>query len=198
MEEIINNQLIFDKRGVQEYFGSGTTVKRILQNTSEATLIYYKNDKDLDKEIQKYRRGKIMQFSNEINLIISHDDYSDGEMSQSEIFMKEAYEKEQMDYVMESLMQIYLENLLNVHVLEGILVMISSVPYEAVQPKGQTMAIGLLSNKELVIRDRAIQCFERWNSKKGLGVLKSIVCEPKWLQKYVDKIIMYIERDGVE
>lgn len=198
MEEIINNQLIFDKTGIQEYFGSGTTVKKILQNTSETTLIYYKNDKDLDKEIQKYRRGKIMQFSNEISLIINHDDYSDGEMSQSEIFMKEAYENEQMDYVMESLMQIYLDNLLNVHVLEGILVMISSVPYEAVQPKGQTMAIGLLSNKELIIRDRAIQCFERWNSKKGLGVLKSIICEPKWLQKYVDKIIMYIERDGVE
>ena len=38
-----------------------------------------------------------LSFSNEINLIISHDDYSDGEMSQSEIFMKEAYEKEQME-----------------------------------------------------------------------------------------------------
>ena len=76
--------------------------------------------------------------------------------------------------------------------------MVSCVPYEVVQPKGQAIAMGLLSNKELLIRDRAIQCFERWNSKKGLDVLKSLDCQPKWLQKYVDKIIKYIERDGVE
>ena len=99
---------------------------------------------------------------------------------------------------MEALMQIYLKNLSNVHFLEGILVMISAVPYEIVEPKGQTMAMGLLTNKELLIRDRAIQCFEQWNSKKGLEVLKSIECQPKWLQKYVDKVIMYIERDGIE
>ena len=196
--DLQRNQILFDNKGIQERFDSGTTSKEYLQNTSEAMLIYYKDDKDLEREMQEFRKGKIMQFSNEISIIINHDEYIDGEVSQSEIFMKEAYENEQIDYVMEALMQIYLNNLSNIHVLEGVLVMISCVPYEAVLPKGQTMAMGLLSNKELLIRDRAIQCFERWNSKKGLDVLKSLDCQPKWLQKYVDKIIMYIERDGVE
>lgn len=199
MESIVqNNQIVFDSRGIQEHFDSGTTLKKYMMNTSEAMLIYYNNDKDLEREMQEFRKGKIMQFSNEISIIINHDEYVDGEVSQSEIFMKEAYENEQMDYVMESLMQIYMDSLSNIHVLEGILTMISCVPYEVVQPKGQAIAMGLLSNKELLIRDRAIQCFERWNSKKGLDALKSIDCQPKWLQKYVDKIIMYIERDGVE
>lgn len=195
---MINNQIIFDNRGIQKYFGNGTTSKKFMMNTSEAMLIYYNNDKELEREFEEFRKGKIMQFSNEISLIINHDEYVDGEISQSEIFMKEAYENKQMDYVMEALMQIYMDNLSNIHVLEGILVMISCVPYEVVQPKGQAMAMGLLSNKELLIRDRAIQCFERWNSKKGLDVLKSLACQPKWLQKYVDKIIMYIEKDGIE
>lgn len=195
---IQKNKIFFDDRGIQEYFDSGTTSKEYLSNTSEAMLIYYNNDKDLEREMHEFRKGKIMQFSNEISIIINHDEYIDGEVSQSEIFMKQAYENEQIDYVMEALMQIYLNNLSNIHVLEGVLVMISCVPYEAVRPKGQTMAMGLLSNKELLIRDRAIQCFERWNSKKGLGILKSLDCQPKWLQKYVDKIIVYIERDGIE
>ena len=188
MESVMqNSQVVFDSSGIQEYFDSGTTSKKYMMNTSETMLVYYNNDKELEREMQEFRKGKI-----------NHDEYVDGEVSQSEIFMKEAYENEQMDYVMEALMQIYMDNLSNVHVLEGILVMVSCVPYEVVQPKGQAIAMGLLSNKELLIRDRAIQCFERWNSKKGLDVLKSLDCQPKWLQKYVDKIIKYIERDGVE
>lgn len=199
METVMqNSQIVFDSRGIQEYFDSGTTSKKYMMNTSETMLVYYNNDKELEREMQEFRKGKIMQFSNEINIIINHDEYVDGEVSQSEIFMKDAYENEQMDYVMEALMQIYMDSLSNIHVLEGILVMISCVPYEVVHPKGQAIAMGLLSNKELLIRDRAIQCFERWNSKKGLDVLKSLDCQPKWLQKYVDKIIKYIERDGVE
>lgn len=53
-------------------------------------------------------------------------------------------------------------------------------------------------NKILSVRDKAIQCFERWNSKKGLAYLRNVSCYPKWLQNYVDKVIMYIERDGME
>lgn len=193
-----NNQVVFDSRGIQEYFDSGTTSKKYITSASKAMLVYYNNSKELEREMQEFRKGKIMQFSNEISIIINHDEYVDGEVSQSEMFMKEAYENEQMDYVMEALMQIYMDSLSNIHVLEGILVMISCVPYEVVQPKGQTIAMGLLSNRELLIRDRAIQCFERWNSKKGLDVLRSLDCQPKWLQRYVDKIIKYIERDGVE
>lgn len=175
------------------------TIKKIIsKNTSEGIHIYYNEEKDFEEKVRDFRNDKVKQMYNEISIIICHDDYVDGEISQSEIFMKEAYQLGKMDYVMEALMQIYLKNLSNMHVLEGILVMISAVPYEAVEPKGQTMAIGLLVNKELLIRDRAIQCFEQWNSKKGLCVLKSLKCEPKWLQKYVDKVIMYIERDGVE
>lgn len=199
MESIIqNNQIVFNGSGIQKSFDNGTIFKKHMMNTSEAMFIYYNNNKNLDREIQEFRKGKIMKFFNEISIIINHDEYIDGEVSQSEIFMKEAYKNEQMDYVMEALMQIYMDNLFNIHILEGILTMISCVPYEVVQPKGQTIAMGLLSNKELLIRDKAIQCFERWNSKKGLDALKSLDCQPKWLQKYVDKIIMYIEKDGVD
>ena len=199
IDNLEKNEIIFSNGVMRECFGNGTTEINNSQNTSEKALIYYIDKDDyLEKEMQAYWRGKVMEFSNEISIIISHDEYIDGEVSQSEIFMKEAYAKEQMGFVMEALMQIYSSNLLNVHVLQGILVMISCVPYEAVEPKGQVMAMGLLSNKELIIRDCAIQCFERWNSKKGLTALKSLNCQPKWLQKYVDKVIMYIERDGLE
>lgn len=138
----------------------------------------------------------ISQLANEIRNIIQQDEFIDGEMSRSELYMEEICTNNSPDYVLKALMQVYSSNLLNPHILEGILVMITCLPYEAVEPQGQIMAMGLLSNKELEIRDRAIQCFERWNSKKGIPILKSLACHPKWLQNYVEKVITYLERDG--
>lgn len=198
MVDVLENKEIIEANGtVQNSISSRTMANDFSMNTSERKVIYY-IDENLENEMRKYRYMRIMQMVNEINTLINHDEYIDGEMSQAELFMKEIYSNNQIDYAIEALMQIYSNNLLNVHVLEGILVMISCLPYEAVEPKGQIMAMGLLSNKELIIRDRAIQCFERWNSKKGLNTLKSLNCQPIWLQKYVNKVIMYIERDGEE
>lgn len=144
------------------------------------------------------RNKTTSQYANEIRLLIQQDEFIDGEVSRSERYIKEGYEQGQLDFIADALMSIYSSNLGEAHMLEGILTMIASVPYEAISPKGQIMAMGLLTNKILSVRDKAIQCFERWNSKKGLDYLKNISCSPRWLQNYVDKVIMYIERDGVE
>lgn len=144
-------------------------------------------------------RDKIIsQYTNEIRSLIRQDEFFDGEVSRSERYMIEAYKYGQINYITEAIMSLYSSSLGDTHMLEGILTMISCVPYEAIAPQGQIMAMGLLTNKALAVRDKAIQCFERWNSKKGLDYLKNIDCSPNWLQKYVEKVIMYIERDGAE
>lgn len=144
------------------------------------------------------RESIVLQYENEIRLIIRQDDFIDGEISESECYMLNARESGNLDFIVEALMNVYSSNLGDPHMLEGILTMISSVPYEDVAPRGQIMAMGLLTNKTLSVRDKAIQCFEKWNSKKGLDYLKNIDCSPNWLQRYVEKVIIYIERDGTE
>lgn len=144
------------------------------------------------------REKIISQYANEIRILIRQDEFIDGEVSRSERYMKEGYAQGQLDFIADALMRVYSSSLGEAHMLEGILTMIASVPYGAISPKGQIMAMGLLANKTLSVRDKAIQCFERWNSKKGLDYLKNISCSPKWLQNYVDKVVMYIERDGIE
>lgn len=150
-------------------------------------------------QAEKEIREKIVsQYESEIRSLIRQDEFLDGETSQSERHMLEAYANGHIDYVTEAIMSVYSSSLNDSHILEGILSMIACVPYESVEPRGQIMAMGLLTNKNLAVRDKAIQCFEKWNSKKGLSYLNNIECSPKWLQRYVDKVIMYIERDGVE
>ena len=147
-------------------------------------------------EMHSYEK-KTSEFESTIKNIIFHDEYYDGELSASEQYMIEANEQGHLKVVLDALMKIYVSSLDNLHILEGILVMISCVPYDVVAPAGQVMAMGLLSNKELSIRDKAIQCFEKWNSKKGLDILKNLKCSPKWLQQYVDQVSIYIEKYGI-
>lgn len=144
------------------------------------------------------REKVVLKYESEIRTLILQDEFIDGEVSRSEHYIINGYERGQIDFIADALMRIYSSNLGNPHILEGILTMIASVPYEAIYPKGQIMAMALLPNKVLSVRDKAIQCFEKWNSKKGLAYLTNISCSPKWLQNYVDKVIMYIERDGIE
>lgn len=92
----------------------------------------------------------------------------------------------------DALMKIYMNKYNDEHVLLGVMEMISCMKYEDVDPKGQIMALGLLQHENIYLRDRAIQVYEQWNSKKGINVLKTLKCDQKWLQDYVDKVIEYV------
>lgn len=169
-----------------------------LKTTNKSTLFGVNVIDCIAQTELKARKSIISQYINEICILIRQDDFIDGEVSESEHYIADAYNRDQIDYIAEALMKIYSSSFGDSHILEGILKMISCIPYEAIAPNGQIMAMGLLTNKDLSVRDKAIQCFEKWNSKKGLNYLRNIECSPGWLQKYVDKVIMYIEREGDE
>ena len=150
------------------------------------------------QEIDKIRKQIIDQYKIEIRSIIQNDNFEDGFYSQSEIFIDDQLTDENISYIKSALNELYLECIKNSHVLTGIMLMAGRVSYDKASPELPTMAIGLLQHKDDDVRDRAIQAFERWNSKKGLGVLESLRCEKAWMQRYVDKVIEYIKREGVD
>lgn len=143
----------------------------------------------------------VENFHSEILSVIQNDSFEDGEISQSEQYMDEYYNDMNASYIKEALMKIYLEYFSDKyaeHILTGILTMLGVRTYEEMQPHGQTMVLGLLQHRDIYLRDKAIQTFERWNSKKGITILEGLQCDQKWLQNYVDKVIMYLKRDGVD
>ena len=148
--------------------------------------------------MQESREDSIESLSYEIYARIAKDEFIDGKITVSELFMRTAYERGQMDSMMDALKFLYRRNHADNHVPEGILVLIAAGPYETVWTNGQAIAEELVSHPELLVRERAIQCYERWNSKKGLDVLRRLDCTPEWLQQYVDEIILDIERTGTE
>ena len=171
----------------------------ILKNSLQIFMPYYNKTDDemvISKDISIDRNGIINIYINTILSVIASDEFEDGEISNSERYMKNNMTLETKDYILDALMKIYMNKYNDEHVLLGVMEMISCMKYEDVDPKGQIMALGLLQHENIYLRDRAIQVYEQWNSKKGINVLKTLKCDQKWLQDYVDKVIEYLERDG--
>lgn len=192
-----NYQLELENQLSSQTISSRSNKRSVFTGTATSSYIAQSESEIQEKNIE-IREIIISQYENEMRMLIRQDEFIDGEVSNSERYMIEEYERGHLDFISDALMRIYSSSFGEAHMLEGILTMIASVPYEAILPNGQVMAMGLLTHKVLSVRDKAIQCFERWNSKKGLGYLRNISCSPEWLQNYVDKVVMYIERDGVE
>lgn len=157
------------------------------------------NYADFEREEIKSNQDELEnQFMVEILNIIRNDEYEDGTISNSEKYILDVNTSDSRPYLKSALMKLYLDNLGNEKILTGILLMISTIPYTDACPEGPIMAMGLLQNKSYAVRDKAIQAFERWNSKQGIEVLRNLNCDKKWLQRYVNKVIAYLVRDGIE
>lgn len=140
----------------------------------------------------------VHKLAEELRFVIAQDDFIDGEISKSEQYIRELVLGDELTMIRDALNHIYETSFDQPHILVGVLTIVSSLPYDTFAPDAQTIAIGALSHKDLEVRDKAIQCFERWNSKKGLDYLRRFKFEPAWLQRYVDRVIYYIERDGLD
>lgn len=153
-----------------------------------------KNEQNFSQAIKT--ESKI--FEKKILKIISTDCYESGTISNIERFMKTECTPNNLPCIIEAAQQVLRNNLTNEHIVEGILTLLSTKSYEEMQPQGTFMCLSLLSNVNYSIRDKAVQTYEKWNSKKGIIDLKSVKCEIPWLQDYINKVINDLEEFGNE
>lgn len=186
---------------VEEQVGNKSSIdSRVLPrdiSITESSMRQSDLDPFLTSE-REARRTVVIQYKSDILNLIRNDYFEAGFVSQSEQYILNTANDNNVEYIREAANELYLEFYNDSHVLTGLLIMMGTLDYETAEPQGQTMALGLLQHEDISVRDRAIQAFERWNSKKGLPVLKSLHCDRTWLQRYVDKVISYLERDGLD
>lgn len=183
----------------QPITGSHSAISRVLPQEYSINGSYSViSDGDITTKTEKDARREIInQYKQEILNIVINDTFENGLLSQSEVYINNRHSNNGIIFIKDALMELYIDNLNDSKILIGLLIMIGSLSFQEAKPQGQTMALGLLQNKDLSVRDRAIQVFEKWNSKEGIPILKSLSCDRVWLQRYVDKVISYLERDGI-
>ena len=57
--------------------------------------------------------------------------------------------------------------------------------------------LGVMRHKNKYVIKKGIQLYERWNSKEGIKIIKTLHFEEMRFQKYAEQVIEYLERDGV-
>lgn len=190
------SQTIVEERDENNYTGNSHITPRVM-SINESSL----RQTDLDPKLKSEREARervVQQYKNDMLDIILNDTFETGFVSQSEYYISNLCSVENYEYIREAANGLYVEHYDNPHVLTGLLIMMGTLSYKDAEPQGQTIAIGLLHHDDISVRDRAIQAFERWNSKDGLRILKQLHCDRAWLQRYVDKVISYLERDGID
>jgi hypothetical protein len=127
---------------------------------------------------------------------MAQDDFVAGEISLSERYIERTAHEYGWQNTLSWLNNIYIDNYSNSAVLIGLMHCLSHFAFDDVMPTGQTMALGVLQHADVFVRDYAIRAFENWNDKEALPILRSLSCDAKWLQEYVDKVIKSLEEAG--
>lgn len=77
----------------------------------------------------------------------------------------------------------------SVHILSGILHILSHFPYVSVYPLGQMMAINALNHESRQVEEFGIKCFENWGHPDGAEKLRAVRFAASWLQEYAEEVI---------
>lgn len=80
-------------------------------------------------------------------------------------------------------------HLLDEHILEGVLHILSNYSYDDLEPFGITIALACTINHSPVIQDLLITCFENWNSADAIPILSGLKLETPWLAEYRDEVL---------
>lgn len=123
------------------------------------------------------------------NILETKMNRSDVEWGEISEFDEYVMNNIQDENVLKAINQIYLDNFDNEEILVKILHSISEIDYKLVNPYGQTIAIAAISNKNLVVKQKAIETFERWQNEDSIKILENIDVREKWLKKYVQKVL---------
>lgn len=152
---------------------------------------------ELESAFAKIEKKKAEIYS-ECFFALQDNDPISGQISTAEQFMLERAYSLPVKIITQVLLQIYHDYCGDEHIVSGILQMFSCVPYDNVMPEAGVMLMGVLAHKNTNLQDNAIQLFEHWNSKKCLSLLKNAKCNEVWLKKYLDEVIEYIEKEGID
>lgn len=136
------------------------------------------------EQAERWIRKKSISFLS----LLRTEDVEAGMSSQSELFVKDILEENRI-LALQMINQVYNDNVGNPHIQIGILHLSSHVDYSAGWPNLQTIALAALNDRNDDVKDYAVQCFENWNHKDGLRILKTIHSDTQWLQSYIDSVI---------
>jgi hypothetical protein len=175
------SQILSDNASSINETDNGYYTGRILENTCTKPLV---NDKIVDEWL--------INQSSYIVSLLSVEEFEAGVSNPSEFYVSKLL-LENKNLTNQLLIRIYIDNLENSHVMIGILHMMSHFNYKDVY-NAQSIALAALSQADDDVKDLAVRCYENWGDKDCIRVLETVHSDTKWLQSYIDGVIIDLKK----
>lgn len=134
------------------------------------------------------------RITQELLRIILEQDFEYGCDSPADLFVRRLMEQNSA-VVKEWLNSIFIEYFHDTRILIGLLHIISHIDYLKINPQGPTIALAALSHIDPEVRECGIRAFENWGTADSLNILRNIKCQEKWLQEYLNQVILDLEEE---
>lgn len=85
-------------------------------------------------------------------------------------------------------------NLSNIHILEGVLHILSNYDYSEIDPYGITISLACAVNHSPIVQDLLISCFEKWGAVESIDILESLELDEYWLIEYRDDVVEQLKQ----
>lgn len=186
-----NNQFSINEveNSLTDFSDNGLSYKTSIDDSFETS-------KNTNQELVKQVKEQNEKFEKRILDLIKSEIYESGKVSKIEKYINEECSENDLLFIKQVSLKILHDNLDNSHIIEGILRLFSTKSYDEMAPEAPMCCLSLLSNKSLLVRNKAIEIFEKWNSKKCLKQLEAQKCSPAWVQKHLLNVIDYLKKYG--
>lgn len=83
------------------------------------------------------------------------------------------------------------------NMLAGICKVLCRYDLQEVMPWGPTMLVGLLNNKNEIVKECAVELVENWADTEMIPILKNLECSTQWLKDYINDVVKNLEAQNV-
>jgi hypothetical protein len=175
-----------------DYVNNDVSIERMLAPSEIDSII---SQEEIFADLLNDRQNASRHFfTNRLLSLIETEYFEYGIDNNADSFVAE-YMKTDPIMTKEWLNSLFLDNFANPSVLAKLLRIVSQFDYQEISPEGPTMAALTLNHKNLEVQECSVRAFESWRSIKSLEILENLKVADGWLQKYIDKVVMYLRRD---
>lgn len=119
-----------------------------------------------------------------------------GVWTEADEFFERLRKKRDVESPLKMLSDIANHNSSNVHVLEGVLHILSNYNYSEIDPYVVIILRACAVNHSPIIQDLLISCFEKWEAVEFIDVLESLKLDEYWLTEYRDDVVKQLKQKG--
>ena len=126
---------------------------------------------------------------------VINDFYEPGMISPLEKYLTDSFEDEDSGKVQRIMYDLYQyatkEN--NHKLLVNVLIVLSELPLSIINNETKKIVCKALKNSDPELEELGIRCFENWEDKEGINILKKYSFNESWLDDYAKSVCEYLE-----